>query len=164
VDKRKDLKKPIGKLIKGDPKETILILKIILDGHDTPLFACVGDFVSKNIIDSCLSPDIIVVDNRIMRQNVEPLLFKHESIKVENPPGTITINSQKALQDAISLNKRIGVVVEGEEDLLVLPLMAMMPTGSVIVYGQPREGMVLVILTEERRRWAKDFMTMMEEK
>jgi uncharacterized protein (UPF0218 family) len=41
--------------------------------------------------------------------------------------------------------------------------MAMMPIGSVIVYGQPREGMVVVTLTEERRRWAKDFMADMEE-
>jgi uncharacterized protein (UPF0218 family) len=164
VDKRKDLKKPIGKLIRGDPKQTIIILKIILEELGPPLFACVGDFVSGNILNSCLCPDIIVVDNRIMRENVEPIVFKHESKRVENPPGTISINSQKVLQDAITLNKRIGVVVEGEEDLLVLPLMAMMPTGSVIVYGQPREGMVLVILTEERRRWAKDFMTMMEEK
>ncbi|MCK4400253.1 DUF359 domain-containing protein, partial [Candidatus Bathyarchaeota archaeon] len=71
--------------------------------------------------------------------------------------------AQRVLRDAITLKKRLGVVVEGEEDLLVLPLMAMMPIGSVIVYGQPREGMVVVTLTEERRRWAKDFMAEMEE-
>jgi len=39
-----------------------------------------------------------------------------------------------------------------------------MPVGSVVVYGQPREGMVVVTLTEERRRWAKEFMNTMEEK
>ena len=79
-------------------------------------------------------------------------------------PGVITPEAQQILLKAITLKKRLGVVVEGEEDLLVLPLMAMMPTGSVIVYGQPREGMVIVTLTEERRRWARNFMTVMEEK
>ena len=38
-----------------------------------------------------------------------------------------------------------------------------MPLGSLIVYGQPREGMVLVEVTEERKEWAKDFMARMED-
>jgi hypothetical protein len=42
--------------------------------------------------------------------------------------------------------------------------MAMMPTGSVIVHGQHPERKDEVTITEERRRWAKNFMTMMEEK
>jgi uncharacterized protein (UPF0218 family) len=81
-----------------------------------------------------------------------------------NRAGTISAEAQQVLHDAVTLNKKLGVVVEGEEDLLVLPLMVMMPIGSMIVYGQPSEGMVIVTLTEERKRWAQDFMKMMEEK
>ncbi|MCW4051054.1 MAG: GTP-dependent dephospho-CoA kinase family protein [Candidatus Bathyarchaeota archaeon] len=128
------------------------------------MFASVGDYVTVNILGFGLHPDIAVVDHRVMRQDVEPIIFKREKMAVKNDPGTISAEAQRVLQDAITLKRRLGVVVEGEEDLLVLPLMAMMPTSSVIVYGQPREGMVVVTLTEERREWARNFMTMMEEK
>ena len=128
------------------------------------MFATVGDYVTQHIIEAGMHPDLAVVDNRVMRKDVDPLEFERETMHVQNPPGVITPEAQQVLLKAITLKKRLGVVVEGEEDLLVLPLMAMMPTGSVIVYGQPREGMVIVTLTEERRRWARNFMTVMEEK
>jgi len=38
-----------------------------------------------------------------------------------------------------------------------------MPLGSVIVYGQPSEGLVVVEVTEEMKRWNEDFLTRMEE-
>ena len=99
-----------------------------------------------------------------MRKEVEPIKFSREVVEVSNPQGTITSQSCEILQNAVTLKKRLGVVVEGEEDLLVLPLMAMTPFGSIIVYGQPREGMVVITVTDERRAWAKDFMNQMEEK
>jgi uncharacterized protein (UPF0218 family) len=42
--------------------------------------------------------------------------------------------------------------------------MAEAPTGSVIIYGQPHEGLVVITVTDERRRWAKGFLDQMEEK
>jgi uncharacterized protein (UPF0218 family) len=159
---RQKLKEPLGELYVGEADTNIKRLRAYLMESKPPMFASVGDYVTSNILKACLNPEIAVVDNRIMRHEVDPLHFRREEVNTKNAPGTISAEAQKVLQRAITLNKRIGVVVEGEEDLLVLPLMAMMPLGSVIVYGQPREGMVVVTLTEERRRWAKDFMTMME--
>jgi uncharacterized protein (UPF0218 family) len=126
---RAGLKKPLGLLLEGEPDETVARLKEILEAQNPPMFATVGDFVSGNILAKGLKPDIVVVDNRIMR----------------------------------ALKKRLAVVVEGEEDLLVLPLMVVIPAGSVIIYGQPREGLVVVTVTEERRAWARGFMEKMEE-
>jgi uncharacterized protein (UPF0218 family) len=62
------------------------------------------------------------------------------------------------------LKRRLAVVVKGEEDLLVLPLLAEMPIGSVIAYGQPHEGLVVVTVSEERRDWAREFLNRMEMK
>ncbi|MBT5642421.1 DUF359 domain-containing protein, partial [Candidatus Bathyarchaeota archaeon] len=31
------------------------------------------------------------------------------------------------------------------------------------VYGQPREGMVVITLTEEKKVWARDFMASMQD-
>jgi uncharacterized protein (UPF0218 family) len=120
--------------------------------------------VTRIILEAGLCPNIAIIDYKIRRRYVKPLRFKRDYINVVNHSGTISAEAQRALKDAVTLKKKLGVVVEGEEDLLVLPLMVMMPIGSVIVYGQPSEGMVVVTLTEERRRWAQDFMKMMEEK
>jgi len=160
---REDLKTPLGELIRGDVSDNVVVLREMLEEKKPPCFATVGDFVTFYIMESGLDPDLAVVDHRVMRQDVEPFKFRREKVTVSNPAGTIKAEAHRVLWDAITLKKRLGVVVEGEEDLLVLPLMAMMPIGSVIVYGQPREGMVVVTLTEERRRWAKDFMAEMEE-
>ena len=160
---RVDLKTPLGELFRGDVSDNVVVLREMLEEKKPPCFATVGDYVTFYIMESGLNPDLAVVDHRVMRQDVEPFKFIREKVAVINPAGTIKAEAQRVLWDAITLKKRLGVVVEGEEDLLVLPLMAMMPIGSVIVYGQPREGMVVVTLTEERRRWAKDFMAEMEE-
>ena len=37
------------------------------------MFASVGDFVSGNILAKGLKPDIVVVDNRIMRVDIDPI-------------------------------------------------------------------------------------------
>lgn len=96
---------------------------------------------------------------------MEVQLVKHEleELKVANPASTIQAEIWKALTNAITLKRKLAVVVEGEEDLLVLPLMAEAPAGSVIIYGQPHEGLVVITVTDERRRWAKGFLDQMEE-
>jgi uncharacterized protein (UPF0218 family) len=128
------------------------------------MFASVGDFVSKNVLDHGLTPDIVVVDNKTLRNEIEPIKIITKIIKVNNPPASITKDAWKILRDSIILKRKLAIVVEGEEDLLVLPLMADMPLGSVIIYGQPNEGLVVVTVTEERRSWARDFINKMVNK
>ena len=38
--------------------------------------------------------------------------------------------------------------VNGEEDLVVLPLILLTPLNTIIYYGQPSEGLVKVIVSE----------------
>jgi hypothetical protein len=52
----------------------------------------------------------------------------------------------------------VQVLVEGEEDLLALPLFAMAPDGSVVLYGQPLEGLVVVRITQAKKNQAKNLM------
>lgn len=123
--------------------------------------ASVGDFVSFNILAADVHPDIVVVDHKIMRKSIDPIEFEREYVNVPNPAGTINAQAQSVLFHAAKECKHLAVIVDGEEDLLVLPLMVFMPNGSVIIYGQPREGMVVITLTDERRAWAKNFMRKM---
>lgn len=164
VAMRAELKRPLGHLFRGQPAETVLKLKEFLKKRETPLFAVVGDFTAKNILAASLEPDIVVVDHRIMRITVDPLDHgTRRIINTENAQGTIDAEAWNALEEAVTLKSEASVIVEGEEDLLVLPLISLMPLGSVIVYGQPREGLVVVEVTEEMKRWNEDFLTRMEE-
>jgi len=163
-ERRVDLKQPLGVLLRAPVSENVLAIGRLLGVARPPMWASVGDYVTAHLVRAGLHPDIAVVDHRVMREDVEPTELGGEHVEVVNPHGTISAGAQRVLSEAITFNKRLGVVVEGEEDLLVLPLMAWMPVGSVVVYGQPREGMVVVTLTEERRRWAKEFMNTMEER
>lgn len=150
--------------MKGEPEDTIKVLKEHLQNSKPLFFASVGDFVSENALNHDLVPNIIVVDNKTLRQEIKPIKINLDKISVKNPPATITKEAWKILRDSIILNKKLAIVVEGEEDLLVLPLMADMPLGSVIIYGQPNEGLVIITITEERQSWARNFINQMENK
>lgn len=93
-----------------------------------------------------------------MRKSVDPIEFNRKNINTFNPPGSITAEAQSILFEAAKGCSHLAVIVDGEEDLLVLPLMVYLPVGSLIIYGQPREGMVVISLNKERKRWAEDFM------
>jgi len=164
VSMRQELKSPLGRLVTGDPSETVEVLREYIQETKPASFAVVGDFTTKNILEAGLNPDICVVDHRGMRVEVDPLNHgEREVFTSNNSAGTIDAESWVALGKAVSLKSMASVIVEGEEDLLVLPLISLMPLGSLIVYGQPREGMVLVEVTEEKKEWAEDFMARMED-
>ncbi len=63
---------------------------------------------------------------------------------VENPAATLTEELLVALREAIGSVGPTRILVEGEEDLVALPAILLVPVGGSVVYGQPDEGMVLV--------------------
>jgi hypothetical protein len=75
-----------------------------------------------------------------------------------NPAGTISKEAVDVLQNALETLPPVRVKVRGEEDLLALPLFTMAPQGSAVLYGQPLEGLVIVMITEEKQKQAKDLM------
>lgn len=153
----------MGELYRGEPTETTAKLRDKLMVKP-PLLAVVGDFVAANVIAAGLFPDIVVVDNKTLRVQIKPVVHGLKEVKVPNEAATINAKAWLALRTAVTLKRRVAVVVEGEEDLLVLPLLAEMPLGSVIAYGQPHEGLVAVTVSEERRDWARGFLNRMEMK
>ncbi len=162
---REDLRRPIGLLIEGRPEETIIRLEEIYSKSKPPMSASVGDFVSRNLLAHGLEPDIIVIDGRIMRRDVNLLAPEGRlEIKTRNRPGMIEEGAWEALRRAVTLKRRVAVLVEGEEDLMVIPLILLMPMGSVIVYGQPNVGVVMVKVDKERKEWAEEILKRMEER
>lgn len=157
------MKTPLGVLVRGTPRETMGHLRRFVEERKTKTLISVGDFTCKNIIEAGLPLKVAVIDSKIMRADIAPWFPSGwKELHVENSPATIKAGVWGVLSEAISLNRRAVVIVEGEEDLLTLPVIVLAPTGSVVVYGQPREGIVIVEVTEERKRWSLEFLGRME--
>lgn len=119
-------------------------------------FLCtVGDVVTHSALSRGILPDIGVIDGFTMRSPYlsMPELSGH-ILQVKNPAGSITDELVETLSRA-ACESPCMVMVEGEEDLAVLPLVGIVPIGSVILYGQPNEGVVLCEVSIEMRERAK---------
>ena len=113
-------------------------------------------------------PLLMVYDNRIMRKDtcdekreaIERMPGK--KISIDNPAGTLSTEAEMAVRLAFD-SPPAKVQVNGEEDLMVLPCLAFAPEGCSVYYGQPKQGVVRVVVTKETRERAKKIMLSMEE-
>ena len=146
------LKHPLGKLLRGSPKETISKLwKEVECKKPTKIFA-IGDIVAANLLRSGIKLNSIIIDFKSKRRPIEHIsLDNFKIVNVRNPSGVITIEAYEIVKNVCQGSCTVAVIVEGEEDLLTLPVMKFAPLGSFVVYGQPYVGIVLVTLTEKSK-------------
>lgn len=147
-------KDPIGPVY-TDPEE-------LLSAAGSPLLA-VGDVVATTLLEAGRPPDVAVVDGRTEREPIDEgmaatLAGLERTVSARNPAGTITRSLVTAMATAIEATEPVRVVVEGEEDLAVLPAILLAPTGTTVVYGQPGRGMVAVTVTDRTRADADDLL------
>jgi uncharacterized protein (UPF0218 family) len=160
---REKLKDPLGTLIRGSFSETTRKLKDIIEKEKPPNIISVGDTVSKNLVENDVFPKLSIVDNRVMRRSIQPVTLKaDENLYVKNPPGTITDEALKAIQEAFKTSHSVKIVVDGEEDLLTLVAVFYAPENSLIVYGQPYEGIVVVRATQQKKEEVAGILKAME--
>ncbi|MGB6531565.1 MAG: GTP-dependent dephospho-CoA kinase family protein [Candidatus Nitrosopolaris sp.] len=126
----------------------------------------VGDATTDRLISYGIVPRVCVVDGRERR--AQRIAIGGESalqdrvlqLKCSNPAGTISKGAVQVLRDALrnSNTNPVRVIVDGEEDLLTLPILVLVPLGSVVLYGQPFKGIVIVNVDSKTRKTAKDLM------
>ncbi|NPA05043.1 MAG: DUF359 domain-containing protein [Crenarchaeota archaeon] len=73
-------------------------------------------------------------------------------LRVVNPASTITPGLSSAIESALRTRVETAVLVEGEEDLAVLPAIIAAPRDTLIVYGQPYLG-VVSLHVDDLARW-----------
>lgn len=113
----------------------------------------VGDRVTHDLTSNQLFPDVLIIDNRVMRKEITPISATAENnMNVQNPPGTITDEAWQAIETAMRESKRTKITVDGEEDLLTLVAVLAAPENSLVFYGQPHEGIVAVKVTVETKQ------------
>ncbi|HUT80015.1 MAG TPA: DUF359 domain-containing protein [Candidatus Bathyarchaeia archaeon] len=155
VELRSEMKEPMGELITINPtKELIERIR----KQNPPLVVLVGDYCVKDAIKNGLIPDISIIDGKNLRKSFKKISINNAKvIKRKNPPATITIKTWQTIKELVSeqlaqqlTNKSkepIVLLIDGEEDLLVLPITLEAPEKSFIVYGQPHEGIVIINVT-----------------
>ena len=150
---RGELKDPLG------PIETDA--EVLLRNVSGPLFA-VGDVVTYHFLEAGREPDVALVDGRTKREAVDAELRRTvtagEVREVVNPPATITAELARTLRTAIDAPDPVTILVDGEEDLAVLPTVVAAPDGASVVYGQPDEGMVHVVVDPDVRESVRELL------
>jgi uncharacterized protein (UPF0218 family) len=156
-------KRPFGTLIRGTFSETMRELEIIITSEKPPKIISVGDTVSRNLHAHKVNPQLSITDNKCMRRKVKPVVLETNSIvHVKNPHGTITEEALAAVQKALESDKQVHIIVNGEEDLLTLIAVLDAPEKSLVVYGQPHEGIVVVKVTPEKKAEAMEILKAMK--
>jgi hypothetical protein len=144
---RSEFKKPFGKLYPSikDLKDNLEKYK-----RENNLIISIGDVTTINLQKEGIKPDMGIIDNKIERKESEfknKLVNYNVQLKAENPPGTITRNLWNTIKKGFHLietsQNNILIIVNGEEDLAVIPCVIMAPSNSIILYGQPGEGVVV---------------------
>ncbi len=157
---RDQLKIPLGVLLPIGQDNKRNIQKYL---SDNSYIITVGDRTTEKMIDFNLIPSLQIIDGlekRIKRDILK--LGSAFELKVDNPAAEITLESIEIIKKAFSLNPPIRLTVNGEEDLLVLPACIHAPENSVILYGQPHKGLVLVQITTEIRNKAQALLDLMK--
>ncbi len=123
----------------------------------------VGDVVTSNLLKAGCPPDVAVVDGHTMRQPYPGVTIpEYHQLLVQNPAGGLT---EDLIQATMIAANRPGTIiqVEGEEDLAVVPLAMHAPLDTIILYGQPGEGVVLLSITPSIKKRAHELFTCFEE-
>ena len=152
---RSEFKKPLGKLYSSLEDANDLIKSKY--PHD--LLISVGDVTTRKLQETGLIPHMGIIDNQIERKPAaHEIIYDNATLKVDNPAGTITDALWNTIKQGFLLLRtgyRVIIVVNGEEDLAVIPCILMAPSGSLVLYGQPGEGLVVCEVDKVRDKIKK---------
>jgi uncharacterized protein (UPF0218 family) len=159
---REAMRVPLGPVIQD------FGLKKHLEG--VKVLVAVGDMVTATLLDAGYDVSLAVFDYKTKRTEERDFCKRLGNIPgkrlhARNPPATVTLELWEALQTAFLLvgtGERVGIEVEGEEDLAAIPAIIMAPEGARVLYGMPGKGMVVVLVDEAARKKAGALLGLME--
>ena len=158
---RDQLKTPLGVLILESEANKKNIQKHI---SENSFIITVGDRTTEKMIEFGIIPSLQIIDGQEKRIKRDiPKSFDISTILTcENPAAEITDQSIETIKKAFASQTPVRITVNGEEDLLVLPVCIYAPENSVVMYGQPNEGLVIVKINPEIRNKTQTLLDLME--
>ncbi len=137
--KRKVLENPMGVIVKS-PKKGSLV-------------GVVGDISLESFVKNDWAFDYGVFDGKNRRIKSKSNVKVDFDYQVTNPKGMIRSETVDVVKKMLREPKGM-LKIRGEEDLLVLPLILLMPLESFVYYGQPGVGLVEVWVNEQsKKKW-----------
>ena len=154
------MKIPLGVLLPENQADKSNIKKYL---SENSYIISVGDRTTEKMIDFDLIPSLQIIDGQEKREKREPPKLEHAiELIVDNPAAEITFESISIIKKAFTLQSPVRIFVNGEEDLLVLPVCIHAPENAVVLYGQPNQGLVIVQITPEIRNKVQTLLDLME--
>jgi GTP-dependent dephospho-CoA kinase len=162
---RADLKTPLGELIPDEKISHASILsKISRSGSEQKLVVSVGDRSTERLQEYAIPHNLEIIDH-VEKRNRRGLIPFSGNLKLSghNEAGTISSQALALLSKSLNLIQEdsdalVRIEIMGEEDLLTLPVIAFFPPETVVAYGQPNEGIVIVMARGEPRKKSWDIL------
>ena len=153
---REELRYPLGDIIRGkDHDETTETIIRYIEDIIPPMVIAVGDYISMTLRQHHYTPALSIIDGKTKREKVLVPLIGSEA-SVLNASGTITksafVRIKKSIQTYFDTLEPQIIQIIGEEDLLGLPVIAIAPLRSIVLYGLRDEGVVCIDVTEEMKK------------
>ncbi|MFX0003123.1 MAG: DUF359 domain-containing protein [Candidatus Hodarchaeota archaeon] len=184
-DQRYLFSEPLDILIAGSREETIPQVENIFQEQLAPgikiNFYIVGDIVAKDFLTNQFLKNFVkicIVDEKTQRNHINLNFeeFFEQTLKFQNPEGTINKDCWNLFREVIISDKRTLIkITNGEEDLLILPLVLEIPilkgVKNFCFYGQPPitdsnfiipEGIVIVDVDKNIQEKVKKVISIME--
>ncbi len=143
-DVKEFLREPLGIVYKN--------IEDVIKRIKNKKIVCVGDIVFLSMLEKNLYPNLAIIDlktKRYKKINIdENILKKFKILRAKNPRSTITRDLYEKIREGLRYDRCL-IIVDGEEDLAVIPCILLCDESHVILYGQPDEGIVLVEINEE---------------
>jgi uncharacterized protein (UPF0218 family) len=171
ISLRKSLRTPIGNLFIGEHSESARNAIKYITKVKRGIVTAVGDVCAQSLLNQGYYPQIIIFDEKTQRTDNVSLNLEDYTIKnTFNPKEWILESAINEIKNAIAFstsdNCRIAVRIDGEEDLLIIPVIISLPLGSVVIYGQPpiatEEGLVVAVITTSLKEQVQDLLNVFE--
>jgi len=147
---REQLKIPLGILLLDVQVTKENVIKYT---QSSPFIITVGDATTEKMLSFGIIPSLQIIDATEKRAKRAAISNENVAtiISCDNPPGEITNESITIIKKAFKSKIPVRIIINGEEDLLVLPVCLYAPKNAVVMYGQPNEGLVIVQIDDQIR-------------
>lgn len=139
-EQRQQFQRPWGKLVQT-PREN--------DGDS--MICVVGDRCAQHFYEQHLRANLFIFDGTEQRKLQHLPFFTQllPQVKLKNPAGCIQRSVVQTLQTWLTEDDWPKYLqIEGEEDLLAVAAVLLLPLGALVYYGQPGLGMVELEVSE----------------
>lgn len=154
TEQRKKLKQPYGKVV-----ENVDEAREFIENCNQGKLILVGDRVSLDL--NYMDPDISIVDGRIERGKIPQEMIdeiRGFTIEAKNLRGSITEAGWNSVKEAFARQEKVKILIDGEEDLLAIPVVYFAPPNSIVAYGLKGEGCVLADVDEKLKGKIYEFV------